>query len=699
MSKPVYLKLAWQTLKKNYRITIPFVLGGALMEAMEFSVVSMTDNPGLSRIYGFTSAQGFLNMGAVIMIIFAFLFYLYLNSVLMKSRKQEQGLFTVLGMGKGHLVRILFYQYLILAAAIVISGLIMGLLFDKGMYLLAARIFSMKIPMGFHLSFTALKVSVLMTLMILLLLFCLSAFSMLKTNPLDLLKGEKIGEKEIRSRWILALLGILSLGTGYWLALHVKNPVEAITWFFAAVLLVIIGTYLLFLYGFTCLIRLMEKNKNYYYRPSHFISVSTMKYRLKASASSLASIAVLSTTVLVAISASVSLLSGSDALVQAEFPGRVRLAAYHIQNDASGRVEEALKKGLEDSGALEDDSLQIYRFIMTPAMRYEDGIASAETVQQAGSWDDLSGSMLTVIPVDDYNRVTGSDIVLGKGEVYGYFPEITTGEIQIGEYIWKLKEMPEPLKAFGSMDSQVNAYGLPYIFVIANTEDIPALTGLDLVNLQADFDLNAPYTALLEEGLKEWRSRGDSGQAEEYFSPYASVATPLQASVDASLQEAGLGSYYEDDIMNFYGFSFRDEQKADLMGLFGGILFIGIYISVMFAVAVVLIMYYKQISEGAEDAGRFRILQNVGLEPRQIRKIINDQVVLVFFLPLGMAGLHLAFAFPMLQKILAAAGQVNTPLFLSVTLITFAVFVVLYVIAYRLTARTYYKMVRVPESR
>lgn len=336
---------------------------------------------------------------------------------------------------------------------------------------------------------------------------------------------------------------------------------------------------------------------------------------------------------------------------------------------------------------------------MTPAMRYEDGIASAETVQQAGSWDDLSGSMLTVIPVDDYNRVTGSDIVLGKGEVYGYFPEITTGEIQIGEYIWKLKEMPEPLKAFGSMDSQVNAYGLPYIFVIANTEDIPALTGLDLVNLQADFDLNAPYTALLEEGLKEWRSRGDSGQAEEYFSPYASVATPLQASVDASLQEAGLGSYYEDDIMNFYGFSFRDEQKADLMGLFGGILFIGIYISVMFAVAVVLIMYYKQISEGVEDAGRFRILQNVGLEPRQIRKIINDQVVLVFFLPLGMAGLHLAFAFPMLQKILAAAGQVNTPLFLSVTLITFAVFVVLYVIAYRLTARTYYKMVRVPESR
>lgn len=177
------------------------------------------------------------------------------------------------------------------------------------------------------------------------------------------------------------------------------------------------------------------------------------------------------------------------------------------------------------------------------------------------------------------------------------------------------------------------------------------------------------------------------------------MATPLQASVDASLQEAGLGSYYEDDIMNFYGFSFRDEQKADLMGLFGGILFIGIYISVMFAVAVVLIMYYKQISEGAEDAGRFRILQNVGLEPRQIRKIINDQVVLVFFLPLGMAGLHLAFAFPMLQKILAAAGQVNTPLFLSVTLITFAVFVVLYVIAYRLTARTYYKMVRVPESR
>lgn len=688
MFKPVYLKLAWETLKKNYRISVPFILGGSLMEAIVYSITSMTDNPDLISLKGGATIISLLSVAQGVMVFFSFLFYLYLNSVLSKNRKQEQGLYTVLGMGKPHLVRILFYQYLILMLAIMVCGLAGGILFDKAMFLLFAALSGMPVPMGFYISWEAIGYSLLMTLVMMVLLLVLSAFTMLRTNPLELLKGENIGEKQLKNRWILALLGLVSLGIGYWLALTVKNPVEALLYFFVAVIFVIIGTYLLFLFGFTCLIRMMEKNKRFYYKPKHFISVSTMKYRIKASAASLASITILSTAVLVAVSASASLISGSNALVESLYPKEALMTFTGCKPAQSEMVENAAKKAIQESGMAQGEA-EVYRSSSFLAAKTADGytMLSPESTKEETS----NPLIVTVIPESDYNRVLHQDLHLENGQVYAYEPDNQSGTLSLDGKSWKLKEMPEQLKSFGGMSSEVNTMGYAYHFLVLSEQDYLEIASSSDCIIYAYFDLSQEAKTILEENGSADTAEGQLNEDAGFDKVAVKVWDIFNPLLDQESTQAGVDP---ETVYAYASMEFKEDYAAQLNSLYSGVLFIGIYVSVMFAVAVILIMYYKQISEGTDDRKRFAILQNVGLEQKQIRRIINDQVVLIFFVPLGMAALHLCFAFPMLQRILRAIGQINASLFILVTLISFGLFALLYIIAYRLTARTYYRMVR-----
>lgn len=684
MSKPIYLKLAWETLKKNYRISVPFVLGGSLMEAMVYSITSMVNNPGLADIKGFNTVSSLLSVGDGILIVFSFLFYLYLNSVLSKNRKQEQGLYTVLGMGKPHLMRILFYQYLILMLAIMVCGLAGGILFDKAMFLLYSALMNMAPPLGFQLSLPGTLISLAMTLAIMILLLIFSSVNMLRTNPLDLLKGEKVGEKQIKNRWILAVLGVICLGIGYWLALTVTNPVEAVVYFFIAVLFVVAGTYLVFLFGFTCLIRLMEKNKRFYYKPKHFISVSTMKYRIKASAASLASITVLSTAVLVAVSASASLISGSSALVGSLYPREALLDFYDCELSGSLLLEDAVKKAVVDSG-MAAAAPEVYRFSNLLVYETADSYIAADQPNGNGEVPVI----MVVIPEKDFVAVTGQQVQLEDGEIYAWMPQADSDGIVINHRLWKVRQMKEELTSFGGMDSKNNAMAYKYVFVVMNEQSFEKYTP-GACEMHAYFDLSQNARDLLEED-----SSSSDSVVSEATTGYDRVAAGVYDQLSNVLEEKdGISEVQREELYGYCSVQFRDDYAAELNALYSGVLFIGIYVSIMFVIAVILIMYYKQISEGTDDRKRFAILQNVGLEQKQIRQIINDQVLLIFFAPLGMAALHLCFAFPMLQRILRAMGQVDTRLFVLVTLITFAVFALLYIIAYRLTARTYYRMVR-----
>lgn len=696
MLKPVYLKLAWETLKKNYRISVPFVLDGALMEAIVYSIASMADNPDLMGIRGYRTVSSLLPVAEVIMIFFSFLFYLYLNSVLSKNRKQEQGLYTVLGMGKGHLIRILFYQYLILTLAIMVCGLAGGILFDKAMNLLYAFPMNVPSPLGFHISPAAVGTALLMTLVLMALLLVISSVNMLRTNPLELLKGEKIGERPPKNRWILAVLGLISLGIGYWLAVTIKDPVEAIFYFFVAVLFVIIGTYLLFLFGFSCLIRLMERNKRYYYNPRHFISVSTMKYRIKASAASLASITVLSTAVLVAVSASASLIYGSSTMVDGLFPQEANLYFNDCVPAESAALEEAADQAVADSGMALGDPMS-YRFGLFLAAPVADGYDRLN-MDISGKLEYEDIKIMTILPETDFNRIRKENLHLENGEVYAWMPSIHSDEVSIEGKSWKLKQMPQELTSFGGLSSQASPYGYSYCFVVMNDADFASSVQEPDCSVHLFFDLSNQARTI----MKDMEAQADPDlSADEVDSMISQqIASKIWESFDLVMEEK-YGPMPEDGWSGYqYGsLEFKEDYAAATSALFSGVLFIGIYVSVMFAVAVILIMYYKQISEGTDDRKRFAILQNVGLEQKQIRRIINDQVILIFFVPLGMAALHLAFAFPMLYRIQRGIGMVNLNLFILVTVITFVVFALLYVIAYRLTARTYYRMVRAANVR
>lgn len=650
MNNRIYWQLALQSLKKNYRITLPFLGGSILVAAFLFSLRSLILFSGQSIYKGSRIMNTFLEYGYPILELFGCLFFLYLNQVLQKNRQPENGLFHLLGLERGHLLRILFYQYLVFYGLTIVFGFLGGLVMQKMMSLLAARILSLPAVLGLNLQPQAVISMVLVIGFYYILIGLWSAFCLLKTKPIDLLHGSSHPQTAPKGQKLITILGFLCLGGGYWIALSTQSSSIVVLNFMIAVILIIIGTYCLFLGGIEAFLNSLQKNPDYYYKPNHFVSLSLMKYRLRANAASLANIAILSCMILTALTSSVSLFGLIDTQSSQNFQADAKLQLWLYSDDPTSvdarlpDLEKAISQSL-DQADIPFKNLAIG----IPLYR-------VQTNNDQSLW---------LIRQDRYEKATGQHLNLKEDEIYTLANNGINTPVQIAEkilYPTSIQSTSLNLAPYANRASKSDTL----IGVVSSLEPftIPD-TGL---LIQADFDLDPAFESTISQA--ELESMISSGLDLGEISDLPGSLAHRQMTIVST----------------------RREQLAMDKATYSGLLFVGIYVSLAFILFIILVMYYKQISEGLEDQKRFAIMQNVGLEDRQIRKIINDQVLLLFFAPLSVAAIHMAFAFPIIETVLDAVFDASGKLIAPVMVLTFLIFAALYVAIYKLTARTYFRI-------
>lgn len=676
MSKGFYSKLAWNGIRKNKKFYTPYILTCIGMIMMYYIVSFLSVSPQVTNMSGGDTIQVMLSLGCGVISVFSILFLFYTNSFLMRRRKKEFGLYNILGMGKGNLARILLWETLIVTVLSLGIGLLCGIILSKVAELGMLNILSLEVSFAFQIEIQAVYQTIVLFLVIFALILLNSLRQIHLTNPIELLHSETVGEKPPKANWVLAVLGLFLLGGAYWLAVSIQDPLSAFIWFFVAVIMVIIGTYFLFIAGSVSFCKLLQKNKRYYYKTHHFISVSSMVYRMKRNGAGLASICILCTMVLVMVSSTTCLYIGTEDSLRTRYPRHINLdttiqafnEADEVQMDKIRQIsaEVVSEYGQEMSQVLD------YRVAGLVGYLNEDQIILDESRLTEFHWDGYSDVwQIYVVPLEDYNRLMGQSETLEADEVLIY----TT---KMGEYTadtitfedgnpMRVKKVVDDFADNGVDAMQV----IPslYIFVSDFQKVVEPLLGMEnltsgIVSLHwfYGFDLNCE----------------DEKQIE--------IMDELGRRIDLLEIESGEGA----PITSYEAVA---KERTSFYGLYGGLFFLGVLLGIVFLFAAVLIIYYKQISEGYEDQSRFEIMQKVGMNRREIKKSINSQILTVFFLPLLTAGVHLCFAFPLIYKLLALFSLTNLSLLILVTVICYLIFSLFYVVIYRVTSHAYYSIV------
>lgn len=659
MNKVFYPKLAASGLNKNRRLYIPYLLTCMFTVAMFYIVKSLSLNPGLSDMVGDTTMTFTMDFGCVVIGLFALIFLFYTNSFLMKQRKKEFGLFHILGMEKHHLYHLLAWENLYATIVTLATGLLVGIALDKAMFLLVSRMVGGKIPLGFFLSKRAVVETIVLFLGIYALIF-LNALRQIKAaSPIDLLHAGNVGEKEPKAKWLIAIVGLLCTGAGYYLAITTENPVTSLSLAFVAVILVVIGTYLLFTAGSITLLKILKNHKGYYYKTRHFISISGMIYRMKQNAVGLANICILSTGVLLMVACTTSLMVGMEDIIRSRYPNQFALYTDDENLDTAREAVDAVKQLQKESG-IEATKEMEYRYLAFSSILQQDTFL----VTREGNLTDMDAIQnLMFVPLEDYNKATGEEKELKPGEVLLYSNraayEYPNMKIFDQKYVVK-----ERLKSFpGNGIIAANIANTQFL-VMPNMEDIQ-----ELYKKQKEV-----FTDI-------------AGKIRIYYGFDARAGEKEQKEFQKAVYDVMAKQGYHGNVESSV------EARQGFMGLYGGFFFIGIFLGLLFVMATVLIIYYKQISEGYDDKERFAIMQKVGMSREEVRASIRSQVLTVFFLPLITAGIHVAAAFPMFNKILIIMNMENTEMYAVCTGICFLVFAAMYVVIYSVTARTYYRIV------
>lgn len=641
---------------------IPFILSSILTIMMYYMVSSLSMNPNMIEIVGGDIMQQILSLGIYVITVFAVIFLFYTNSFLIKRRKREFGLFNILGMEKKHLSIVIALESIIVFLVSMVLGIGIGILLDKAFYLLIAKMLNASITLGFYISYQSIVNSIILFFIIFLLMYVFSLIQINLSNPIELLHGDQHGEKEPKTKWLLAIIGLICLGTGYYMSVSIQDPVTAFVFFMVAVILVVIGTYMLFTAGSIVILKLLRKNKRYYYKTNHFISVSNMIYRMKQNAVGLGNICILSTMVLVMLSTTISLWVGMNDIIETRFPRDITVSINSVDSNQALYTIDDMNNAIEQAGIQTDDEL-VYRTLSVSAINK----GNTYTVgNENASLQDISNVVvLYFITLDDYNRTEGTNVNLAPDEVL-VFPsgkQFDHKTIDIASNTFKVKGILDSIKA----DSNYSANLQNSMFVVVDSMD--TLFMIDDLQKQAYGD-NASYI-------------------------HTSYDFNLSKSEEMSVKEAtdALIANYPGDT-TYMMVDTQEGNYEDLLSLYASFLFIGIFLSFLFIMATVLIMYYKQITEGYEDKKRFEIMQKVGLDKREVKKTINSQVLTVFFLPLVVAAIHIVFAFPMIEKMLRLLYLDNTNLYIMTTVICFGVFALVYFLIYFLTSKVYYGIVR-----
>lgn len=662
MKTGLYPILAWNGIHKNHRIYFPYLLTCIGMVMMYYIIAFLSNSESLRTMKGGDSMQLILKFGCWVIAVFAAIFLFYTNSFLIRRRKKEYGLYNILGMGKWNLTRILIWESMITAVIALAGGLLCGVLFSKLADLCMQNIMKDTATISFSVSLDSICSTIILFLVIFALIFVSSVTQIHVSNPIALMHSENAGEKRPKANWLLALLGVALLVFAYYLAVSIKEPLTAMAYFFIAVLMVIAATYLLFIAGSVVLCRILQKNHGYYYKTKHFVSVSSMTYRMKRNGASLATICILSTMVLVMLSSTICLYVGAEDSLKQNYPRDILVNAATTDEDTIANIKQEVNSVLESHNRTPE---KIMEYDSIDLVCYYDG---NEMISDPSSLDNFDLSAydklyyLNFIPLSDYNRIMGTDEQLDSGEVIVYVvnDSFDSDTINIDVY-GELKVKKQTGEFIDDREAMISLVSTLFVFTPDYDQLSESLCSNTLITSNHYYSFNL------------------SCSNEDQLTIYTDITTALQ------------GNHSFDDV------SIRIDSIArariDYLSLYGGLFFLGIILGIVFLSATVLMMYYKQISEGYEDHMRFTIMQKVGMTKTEIRQSINSQILTVFFLPLIMAGVHLAFAFPLIAKILALFASQNTKLLMLVTIICYLVFALFYIIVYHITSRSYYQIV------
>ena len=656
-----YSKFALNNLVKNKRFILPYILSAIFTIASFYILTSLSLGKNLDKLpQGISATKQVLSLGVIVIAIFSVIFLFYTYSFLIKRRVREFGLYSVLGMTKKQIARILILETIFIAVITLVFGLTFGLLFDKLMLLVLLKLFTAGVSFGFVITPIAVFLTILLFGGIFFLLLIYTVIKISRLKIVALLKEENNGEREPKARFILAILGLGLTGYGYYLAQTIQNPIKAITMFFIAVLAVIFGTYLIFVAVSITVLKLMKNNKTFYYKPKNFISVSGLLYRMKRNAVGLANICILSTMVLVTMGTTSALYAGSEEAYNTRFPRDIIVNGYRSTEGKLTEIEKNVKKATQDAGV---EAKDLVSYNMLNVVGRLNGTEISYETGNVGSLDKLR--TVVVIELKDYNKVSKEQKTLNTGETLLFIDKkgkYEANEITVQGVNLKIKEkLTDFPGALGT--AAANAFDTYYVVVKDNTD-----------------------VKKIESALKKKLNMSDEeGEVYNYVGFNISDKTKEAKVIENFKQLEKEGN------INIEG---KAENETNFKGFYASFLFIGVFISMIFVVSQVVIMYYKQISEGYEDKDKFGIMRKVGLTDRQIKQSIRSQVLMIFFAPLAIATLHTVVAYPFIEKILKLFLATDNNVFLIALAVTIAVFGVFYLIVYLITSRIYYRIIK-----
>ena len=670
MHKGIFSRLAKQNIRNNKSTYIPYMITCIFCIAMIYMMEFLRDCPTLDQaVRQADEVRMIVFTGEIVVEIFCIIFLIYSNSFLMKRRQKEIGLYNILGLERNHIGIVMFLETIITSIGSLAGGIAAGIIGSKLALLLLLKLLHIPSVLGFYISVKGIFTCLFMFGIVFLMILFLNLAKIHLSRPVELLRGNNTGEKEPTAKWLMALIGFICLSTGYYLAVTTESPIKAITIFLLAVILVMAGTYLLFTAGSIVILKFLRRRKSFYYRTGNFISISGMLYRMKQNAIGLASICILSTGVLLMISMTVSIYFGMNDIMLNRYPYDVDMSVTSISEDECQTAIEAFEKAIADNKVPVEKSMEeIYLDIVCSKNGDQILIKPANTIRNSDSV-----LVLSLLNQAEYERLTGISANLNDGEIFAWYPSavqkdsVTVDETEFTVKKWLDKNpltcgedavsdnavlvvTDEDFKKFDEMRTEM----YKGVSSAPAGEDLTLHLGLDITGSETDkIDFGTPVM----EAVKDLRKNG--GLSENSW-------------ITSGIRQQEYESYYADN---------------------GSLLFIGIFLGSLFLMGTAMIIYYKQISEGYEDQKRFEIMQKVGLSRREVRSSVRRQILMVFFLPLLMAMLHITMAFPMIRRLLLLFGMTNTKLFIGCTAGTVLIFAVVYGLIYLMTARSYYHIV------
>ena len=670
MHKGIFSRLAKQNIRNNKSTYIPYMITCIFCLAMIYMMEFLRDCPTLDQaVRQADEVRMIVFTGEIVVEIFCIIFLIYSNSFLMKRRQKEIGLYNILGLERNHIGIVMFLETIITSIGSLAGGIATGIIGSKLALLLLLKLLHIPSVLGFYISVKGIFTCLFMFGIIFLMILFLNLAKIHLSRPVELLRGNNTGEKEPAAKWLMALIGFICLGAGYYLAVTTESPIKAITIFLLAVILVMAGTYLLFTAGSIVILKFLRRRKSFYYRTGNFISISGMLYRMKQNAIGLASICILSTGVLLMISMTVSIYFGMNDIMLNRYPYDVDMSVTSISEDECQTAIEAFEKAIADNKVPVERSVEeIYLDIVCSKNGDQILIKPANTIRNSDSV-----LVLSLFTQAEYERLTGISANLNDGEIFAWYPSavqkdsVTVDETEFTVKKWLDKNpltcgedavsdnavlvvTDEDFKKFDEMRTEM----YKGVSSAPAGEDLTLHLGLDITGSETDkIDFGTPVM----EVVKDLKKNG--GLSENSW-------------ITSGIRQQEYESYYADN---------------------GSLLFIGIFLGSLFLMGTAMIIYYKQISEGYEDQKRFEIMQKVGLSRREVRSSVRRQILMVFFLPLLMAMLHITMAFPMIRRMLLLFGMTNTKLFIGCTAGTVLIFAVVYGLIYLMTARSYYHII------